>query len=267
MRNLSVRPGYSIGHTHFIVDIEKQALVEFQRPANEISFIRDMQDLQTHYLLRFDPKTGSAAGGQLADDLVQLIKVPQLTELDPLNMSAKYGIPAAQLKGKSDFEVMVDQEALAIRRQGKLPLIDVNGEDFVVDLRMQELRHAEYFYPILSLHSFELTNDGWNYEAFYHPIMKQTVEIDPKLLEMPDHIVRIKLPNEIGLDPVSAARIYGIDERELLRRYPIQKDLKAEIIPLSETGIPRLIQQNKEKLQREHEENMRKARPRQRPRF
>jgi len=267
MNKLKVRPMFSIGTDHFIVDIDKQVLREFQRPENEISFIRDMLDRQTHYELRYDPRIHSAAHEDQPENQLQIIKVPQLTELDPENMAAKYGCPVDQLKGKPDFEVMVDQEALAIRHQGKLPLIDIAGEAFVVDLRMQELRHAEYFYPILSLHSFELTNDGWNYEAFYHPIMKQTVEIDPKLLELPDHIVRIKLPNEIGLDPVSAARIYGMDERELLRRYPIQKVLKADVIPLSETGIPRLIQQNKEKLQKDHEENMRKARPRQRPKF
>ena len=91
--------------------------------------------------------------------------------------------------------------------------------------------------------------------------------IDPKLTEFPQGVIQIKLPNEIGLDPVATARKYGMNERELLRRYPIQKELKAEVIPLSETGIPRLIRQNKEQLQREHEENMRKARPRQRPRL
>jgi len=267
MNPLKVRPVFSIGTDHFIVDIDKQVLREFQRPENEISFIRDMLDQQTHYELRYDPRIRSATHENLPGNQVQVIRVPQMTELDPENMAVKYGYQVEQLKGKSDFEVMVDQEALAIRHRGKLPLIDIAGEAFVVDLRMQELRHAEYFYSILSLHSFELTNDGWNYEAFYHPIMKQTVELDPKLLEMPEHIVRIKIPNEIGLDPVSTARIYGMDERELLRRYPIQKELKAEIIPLSETGIPRLIRQNKEQLQREHEENMRKTRPRQKPRL
>jgi len=190
-----------------------------------------------------------------------------MTELDPENMAVKYGCSVERLKGKPDFDIMVDQEALASRRQGMLPRIDIAGEAFVVDLRMQELRHAEHFYPIISLRSFELTNDGWNYEAYYHPVVKQTVELDPKLLELPVSVIRIRIPNEIGLDPVSAAREYGMDERELLRRYPFQKDLKAEVIPLSETHIPALIQRNKEALQQAHRENTQKLKPRQRPKF
>jgi len=48
MEKLTVRPMFSIGTAHFIVDIDKQVLREFQRPANEISFINDMLDRQSH---------------------------------------------------------------------------------------------------------------------------------------------------------------------------------------------------------------------------
>ena len=44
MKKLTVQPMFSIGTAHFIVDIDKQVLREFQRPENEISFIRNMQD-------------------------------------------------------------------------------------------------------------------------------------------------------------------------------------------------------------------------------
>jgi hypothetical protein len=267
MDKLKVRPMFSIGTTHFIVDIDKQVLREFQRPENEISFIRDMEDKQTHYELRYDPRINNAAREPLPDNQVQIIPIPQMTELDPEQMSVKYGCPVEQLKGKPDFEIIVDQEALALRHQGMLPKIDISGDAFVVDLRMQELRHAANFYPVISLKSFELTHDGWNYEAYYHPVMKQVVDLDPKLLEFPEGVIKIRIPNEIGLDPVSAARIYGMNERELLRRYPIQKELKAEIIPLSETNIPALIRRNREALREEHRQNMERAKPRFRPKL
>lgn len=267
MKKLKVRPMYNIGTAHFIVDIDKQVLREFQHPENEISFIRDMQDKQTYYELRYDPQIKSAAQDHLPDHKVQIIHVPQMTELDPQNMSLKYGYVAEQVKGKPDFEVIVDQEILALRHNGWLPRIEISGETFVVDLRMQELRHADNFHPVISLKSFELTHDGWHYEAYYHPVMKQVVEIDPLLLEFPEGVIKIKIPNEIGLDPVSAARIYDMNERELLRRYPIQKHLKAEIIPLSETSIPALIQRNRETLREEHRRNMLRAKPRLRPKF
>jgi hypothetical protein len=92
--------------------------------------------------------------------------------------------------------------------------------------------------------------------------MKQLVPLDPKLTELPDSIVKIRIPNEIGLDPVAAAGMYHIDERTLLRKHPIQKGMEAEVIPLSETYLPSLVRQNREALQREHRENAKKIRPR-----
>src|SRR6201999_2781614 len=110
-----------------------------------------------------DPRVNSAARHDLPDNQLQIVHVPQMTELDPQNMAVKYGCTVGQLKGKPDFEIMVDQQALAFRREGMLPKIAISGEVFTIDLRMQELRHAKNFYPILSLRSFELTGDGWNY--------------------------------------------------------------------------------------------------------
>jgi hypothetical protein len=182
-------------------------------------------------------------------------------------MAHKYGLPTELVMGKSDFEVIVDQEALDRRLNGVLPRINIAGEDFIIDLRLKEMRHARHFFPVLSLKSFELTGDGWNYEAYYHLLLRQVVEIDPKLTEFPEGVVLIRIPNEIGLDPVGTARDYGMDERELLRRYPIQTALSTEVIPLSETHIPALIRQNREQLQKEHQDNARRIRPRHRPHF
>lgn len=267
MKKLKVCQLFSIGNAHFLVDIDKQVLEEFQRPENQISFIHDMQDKGTHYELRFDPQTNSAAHENLQDNQIRNIEVPQMTALDPLGMSKKYGYSVEQIKGKPDFDVIVDSEALALRRTGKLPLIEISGEPFVVDIRIEELRHAEHWFQNISLRQMDLTADGGHYTAFYNPAERKLADIDPKLLEFPDHVVFIKIPNEIGLDPVATAREYGMDEREVLRRYPIQKGLKAEVIPLSETNIPAMIQRNREALQQEHRENVQRAKPRVRPRF
>ena len=251
----------------FEVDIEKQVLRQTNDQSHEISFIKDMTDLGDHYLLPFDLSTKRVADQTSNPDHVEPIIVPAMVALDPEGMATKYGLTQEQLKGKTDFEVIVDQQALEQRHKGVLPQIDIAGEKFTVDLRLQELRHSQYFFPALSLKSFELTSDGWHYEAYYHPVIKQTVELDPKLLEFPEGVIRIKIPNELGLDPVATAAIYGMSEREVLRRHPIPKELKAELIPLAETEVPRLIRQNREQLQQEHRENAQKLQPRRRLKF
>ncbi|MEO3404987.1 hypothetical protein AAFN85_13860 [Mucilaginibacter sp. CAU 1740] len=255
---------YSFDQISYVVDIENQVLRQTDAPEKEISFINQMTDFGDHYLLAWDEQNKiPATDPEKAEPYI----IPPLIELDPEGMAARYGLSPEQLAGRTDFDVMVDQEALKARQNGTLPQIDIAGEKFIVDLRLQELRHAEYFFPVISLKSLEITDDGWHYEAFYEPIMKQVVQLDPKLTEFPNGIIKIRLPNEIGLDPVGTARIYGMAERDLLRRYPIQKELKAEVIPLSETYVPRLIRENREQLQREHEQITRRMRPGKRPGF
>lgn len=258
---------YEIEGTAFEVDVDKQVLRQTDDRSNELSFIKDMQDHDKFYRLLYDLDEKKAAEDLFNQNRVNVIDIPQMTELDPQGMAAKYGLFPEQVTGKSDFEVIVDPDLLERRLNGELPQINIAGETFVIDLKLQELRHAVHFFPVISLKSFELTDDGWHYEAYYHPVMKQVVELDPKLLELPEGVVKVKLPNEIGLDPVATAAAYGMDERALLRRYPIQKGLKAEVIPLSETDVPRLVRQNREHLQEEHRQVTQKSRPGTRPRF
>jgi hypothetical protein len=251
----------------FEVDIDKQVLRQINEPANEISFVTDMVDCSDYYHLSFDIGRKCVTKANIADEQIKTIIVPPMSVLDPEGMSRVYRIPLEELPGKTDFEIIVNQEALRHRYLGNLPRINIAGDEFFVDIALQELRHAVNFHPAISLKSFELSDDGWRYEAYYHPVMKQVVGIDPKLTEFPEGVIKIQIPNEIGLDPVGTARRYVMDEQRLLRRYPIQAGLKAEIIPLSETHIPSLIRQNREQLQREHEGNARKIRPRFRPKF
>jgi hypothetical protein len=267
MNSLKTPVIFEIEGTSFEVDIDKQVLRQTNDQTNEISFVQDMQDQDAFYHLLFDMDEKNAARDLFDQHRVKVVKVPQMTDLDREGMAAKYSLPPELVMGKSDFEIIVDQQALDQRLNGILPQIDLAGEKFTIDLRLQELRNSKFFFPVISLKSFELTNDGWHYEAYYHPVMKQVVELDPKLLEFPEGVIKLKIPNELGLDPVATARAYGMDEREMLRRHPIQKDLKAEVIPLSETHGPALIERNKENLQAEHRENALHAKPRPRPKF
>lgn len=153
------------------------------------------------------------------------------------------------------------------RKLGILPQIEIAGEHFFIDLRLQELRHVRDFTPILSLKKFTLTEDSEQYWAFYHLMLRQIIDIDPKLTEFPDNVILIKIPNELGLDPIGAARIYGIDDVEVLKEYPIRENLKAEVVPLSETQVPAWIAANRKALQQEHKQIKRTHRLRRRPRF
>jgi hypothetical protein len=261
----------TIEGTIFEVDIETQRLVEQANPANAISFIDQMTDHGTHYSMYYDlarkNEYDTSMGSYESEDW-NGIKIPKLIDLDPQGMADRYGYTVEHLKGKTDFEVIVNQEDLSLRHQGVLPLIEICEDQlFIIELKKQQLRHLENDRITLSLKQFDLSGDGLKYIGFYNPEKREMVDIDPRLTEFPDNVVKIILPSEIGLDPVATAQMYGINERDLLRRYPMQKEMKAEVIPLSETNIPAMIQRNREQLQLEHQENAKRAKPFHRPRF
>jgi hypothetical protein len=224
-----------------------------------------MKDHCTHYTLLYNAHPLDQQDKTMAfyeyEDWAH-IKIPQLIELDPEGMAAKYGYTAKELTGKTDFEVMVNQEAYNLRNLGVLPKIGIADDLFIADLRLHQLRHAQQPEIVLRLKDFDLSSDGLAYFAFYHPATRQLRELDPKLTEFPDGVVKIQLPGEVELDPVFFARQYQINERDLLRRYPIQKETKAKVIPLSETGVPAMIQRNREDLQQQHRENAKRMKPR-----
>jgi len=239
--------------TSFKINIEQQALIEQDDPENTISFVTQMKDCGDHYEMEYNRRLKNTQDTADTENVVT-IEVPTLIELDPEGMAARYDLTIGDLKNKTDFEVIVDQHLWQQRQSGVLPTIDIAGEHFVIDLRLQEFRHAQNFTPIISLRSLDLDSKGDHYMAFYHPFLRQVVNIDPKLTEFPEGVVAIKMPNELGLDPIAAARKYRIDEKVLARLYPMQKELKADIVPLSETGIPALIQKNRQALRSEHEQ-------------
>jgi hypothetical protein len=137
---------FEIEGTDFEVDIDKQVLRQTNDQANEISFIQDMQDQGTFYRLLYDLDKHHAAHGLADQDRVKLITVPQMTDLDREGMALKYGLTPGLVMGKSDFELIVDQQLLEQRLSGALPQIDLAGEKFTIDLRLQELRNTRFFF-------------------------------------------------------------------------------------------------------------------------
>jgi len=261
MRTLKEPVIFVIDDTSFEVDVAHQLLRQTNAPHKVISFTRDMQDHGNHYLLIDDQKQGGR------QDESNEIRIPQMTELDPAGMAAAYARPLDEIIGRSDFEVIVDAEQLSKRHQGLLPLIGIAGQSYIVDLRLKELRHLTDPDRTISLRRLDLSQTGDEYLFFYHTGNHAVVELDPKMTEFPDQVVLAKIPTEAGLDPVATAEAYGIDERQLLRRFPPANELKAQLVALADTGVPALISRNREALRKEHQQILAKHRPRPRQRL
>lgn len=141
-----------------------------------------------------------------------------------------------------------DEALVAARLNGILPRIDIAGYPFIVDWRLKELRPVDDFSTRLDLRHMPMSDDGEKYLCFYHVPTRCEWKANDSITAVPKDVVLLEIPYELKLDPVSVARQYGLKDTELLENHPIQKELKAKVIPLEETGLPDLIKQNREKL-------------------
>jgi len=230
---LRVLPLIDIHGKQFIVDVAKTEIRQLGEPQNTISF-NDMIDCGNQYTFLYDTRLQGTprADSQDPSSFVQ-INIPSMVQLDPVGMAEKYGKTVEEIKGKTDFEVMVDPKLLEKRLGGKLPLIDIAGNTYIIDLRLKELRLESDPFNRINLRNLEFSSDGEHYQFYYNSSSKQALTTSPSLSPYQDGISFIEIPNDLGLDPVQVAREYKIDTNDLLRRYPIQKDLKAKVTPLT----------------------------------
>lgn len=147
------------------------------------------------------------------------------------------------------------QEELLYERTklGKLPVIDIAGHPFYVDVRMERFRPHDDF-TTLGI-SFSIFN---RFEQYYGPVR---IAYDPqrhialnidyeKLSEIPKDWIMVEIPHPKVLDPYGYARENGLNIERTLKDYPIKENIKARIVPWEETSVPYNIEENQKRLNR-----------------
>ncbi|MBD1385848.1 hypothetical protein IDJ75_11205 [Mucilaginibacter rigui] len=140
-------------------------------------------------------------------------------------------------------------ELIAWRLAGKLPHIDINGTDFTIDIRLDELRETQAPWNRIDISDMETAPDSDDRLFFYHTKEHTPWELKDEITEVPEHVVLVALPPELILDPVAAARKVGFNDEEFLQEHPIRQYIKAGITPLAETFLPAFIEENIAKQQ------------------
>lgn len=239
-------PDYGI---EFIVDVDKFEFQERANPDNRYSF-DDMVDLgeEGYRFDHFDKSTGK--------DIC--ITPPQFITLAPEQMAAKYNRAVEEILLLTDFELMVDQEALNRRiKNGELPTVEIDGHIFYADARIDLLRPKDDF-STMGISFQELEDwyvDEKNTYAFpYDPTTHQIADIElDKIVEYPKDILFVEVPFVKTLDPVGWNRRWGWGDTEGLKETGLRVNFKAELIPWNRSGIDELIAENKTKKAKENE--------------
>lgn len=224
--NTKPLPVISVKDTLFEVDVKQNHIRQKDKPENTIAF-NDMEYTDTHYSFKYDPTLKSAELENHTKDNLIDVQIPHKVILDPVRMAEKYKVSVQELRGKTDFDIIVNQELFLQRsKKGMLPTIDIAGQSFFIDLRLNELRATDNF-----MNKIDLRLPFEDYEGRFHFFydtqkneMAKTVNLDA-----PDHLVYVVIPSRYTLDPYSLARDHYLDVKDVLVKHPIQPDLKAQI--------------------------------------
>jgi len=246
-------PKIKIEGAEFFVDVDWQRLTDMRDMLNDIYFF-DLKDHGTHYSFSYDPQKRNIADSNSGGITVE---IPQMVNLDPVGMAERYGCDLDSLTGKTDYEIIVNQDLVKRREMGELPVIEIEGYSFIVDIRMgclrpkDDLQTAGIAFDTIPSIDIE---DGFQYLYFaYDPKRHKCVALDERTITaIPEGVVVVEIPTVPQLDPIGFAREYGLDQIRTLREYPPIANMKSKLIPWNYTPIERIIQRNQKKLLERH---------------
>ncbi len=245
-------PVYTIEGTDFVVDVINLLLYEEANPENKISLF-DMKDTCDGYVFDYSRKNKNLPE-LFSDDDIKEVNIPELVQLDPVGMAEKYGVPFSDIKGKKDIDLMVDRQALLQRLAGVLPTMDIAGQIFYVDIRMDMLRPKDDFISegvVFSHIGHHYDDEQGQYNIPYDLAKHEFRELDfDRITAIPKDVILVSFPHERILDPIGFNRKNGLDETARLKEVNIKPHFDAKIIDWKETAIAKIIQNNLVQQQR-----------------
>lgn len=238
-------PSITIQGTSFMVDVMKEALIETGNPGNVIPF-KEMDYKGDCYLFDYDPYAKNLPG--IGSSGFIDVRVLPMAVLDPEGMALKYGKRPDEIIGKTDLEIMIDQDLYQRRLSGHLPVIEIMGHPFYVDVRMDSLRPKDDF-STPGIRYSEIDNyahpDDQRYWIPYHPSSHSIREIDAETItEIPKDIFLVEIPTLEKLDPVGYARYHGFDIAQTVMANPIERNMVAKMVDWKETALHDCIKEN-----------------------
>ncbi|QQT46049.1 Uncharacterised protein [Sphingobacterium multivorum] len=245
------KPIIKIEGTEFLLDVDHFHLREKENSENTISFF-EMDDEGHGYSFEYNRLSRNMPDPWDPKAEITTVRLLQLVEMDPEGMALKYGMAVEDLKGMTDFDLMVDQKALEGRLKGRLTTVEIAGHTFYVDIPMDMLRPKDDFLSkgiVFKAIDHYCSEDGNVYTIPYNPIRHEFQELDyDNLTEFPKDLIAIEFPSERYLDPIGYNRKHGWDLLDRLKETTIRSHFTARIVDWKETGLQETIDQNRKRL-------------------
>ena len=250
-------PVYVIEGTAFVVDVANLQLREKENPGN-VLYVFEMWDVGDGYAFDYSPKIKNMPALPSNDENETFIKIPPLKKLDLVGMAEAYGYSPEEIMEKSDFGIMVDQEALTKRLMGHLPVVDIAGDSFYVDLKKDRMFPEGSFLSkgiVFSEIRSYYNNEQSAYIIPYNPKTREFEAMDyDNITAIPKDQVLVAFEHESILDPVGYNSVHGWDELCRLKFTNVKSHFKAKVIKWEDTAINLVIEKNLNKWQQEMQE-------------
>jgi len=238
-------PVRKIEGTDFLVDVSRGELRQIDRPDNTISF-GDMTDKGTHYELLYDKGIKNIPKAYTRNSMVVKVNLLPMTQLHPEGMAAVYGVRRTGIEQRKDADIIRNNKLYKERLDGKLPTIEVLGRTYDVHIDIGQLRAHQKGVRDIDLRQFELDDEG-KLKALFDLRKDKVATLNlERLTELPKEVVMLVLPGPSELDPVGTAIKYSMPSNSLIHRYPINPALKAQVIPLEQTTVARIVKLNQQ---------------------
>ncbi|MCO5241543.1 MAG: hypothetical protein M9904_15955 [Chitinophagaceae bacterium] len=142
-----------------------------------------------------------------------------------------------------------NQEAYDMRvNKGMLPIIDIAGHTFYVDIRMDMLRPKDDFLSkgiVFSQIENYYNEDKRHYTIPYNPKTHEFQEPDYRnIKELPKDLIAVRFPSERLLDRIGWNRQYGFELTHGLAKQGLKLQFEAKQIPWKKTFLIGLIASN-----------------------
>lgn len=229
----------------FLVDVFNKVLWDAQAADNYIYF-HEMQDKGNCYEFTLNRSIRNLPTSWSAPSQDVVVQVPQMVTLDAPGVASMYSMSEHDLPAR-DKDLKCNADLLQQRLSGVLPMIDIAGDEFRIDMREKEFLKAPPGRARLNFRQMAETSDGLGYEFYYHLPTKTIVSVSQDSRVLPTDVVLVRIPRDEMLDPVDFARKHKLKVQEFVNDYPIQQQLKAKVIPLWKTDLAKIISNNRKK--------------------
>ena len=236
---------YIIAEEGYNIDVQSNRLIHTQDPKIELS-IYDMLYTSEGYYFSFDTNEKRILMVNNKEDA--RLRMPHLCTMVPDKVAKYYNIDSHDLHTKTDYEVLIDKQAFFDRQLGKLPIVDISGNRYVVDYDSGSLKSESTenlseikFSDLIPYYDVQLKTAVFPYNI--QKKMIQDFDIST-LTAIPDDLVLVQLPHHFELDPIGAYRSSKESLKDLQNIMPNKSIITAKIIYWNDTTLPEIIKKN-----------------------